>query len=252
MAQHIYVPDPTDTELAPKAKKSLAEPWGMIDHYGGQNTLGQVADGDTLFIMVHGSSEMPLLTCRKCVVDNKVGQRRYWSAAQMAALLKSDGLPLTHRDLNMLVCHAGESVGDLSIVKQRLAIQERVPAARNNAVEMKRLTKLYADLAPLTATSHFTNYGQTFPMGAQLFRELFLLGYNNLRITSYKAPVAQYFGMPSIGQKDFEVNLVVPGIHDPVEMSKCPHLVTVITKALFKRFGWKLSQAEKPQMLSCW
>ena len=35
-------------------------------------------------------------------------------------------------------------------------------------------------------------------------------------------------------------------------LAKCPAAITVITKALFKRFGWKLKQEEKPTMLSCW
>ena len=101
------------------------------------------------------------------------------------------------------------------------------------------------------APSHYTNDGQTFPMGAQLFRELSLRGYNNLRIISYKAPVATYFGVPSIDEPEMEINLELK-YKEWTPLAKCPTAIMVITKALFKRFGWKLKREEQPTMLSCW
>lgn len=250
MTLHIYVRDATDTDL-PDLANRLIRDWRMTGHYGGQKTLGGVGANDTLYLLMHGHGTMPLFTQRKCVVDGEANRPHFWSAEEMAALLESDGLPKTHRDINMLVCHAGESLGDRAIANQLLAIQAKVPAVRKNAVEMAALSNKYATLAAKMVPSGYSNAGQTFPMGAQLFRELSIRGYNNLRIVSYKAPVATYFGTPSIDHPDMEINLELkPKEWTP--LAKCPAAITVITKALFKRFGWKLKQEEKPTMLSCW
>lgn len=250
MTLHIYVPDATDTDL-PKLANRLITDWRMTGHYGGQKTLGGVGANDTLYLLMHGHGSMPLFTQRECVVDGEAGRAHYWSAEEMAALLESDGLPKTHRDINMLVCHAGESVGDLAMAKELLAIQAKVPAVRKDKVEMAALNKKYKALAAQMAPSHYTNDGQTFPMGAQLFRALSLRGYNNLRIISYKAPVATYFGTPSIDQPEMEINLEL-AYKEWTPLAKCPAAIMVITKALFKRFGWKLKREEQPTMLSCW
>ena len=118
-----------------------------------------------MYLLMHGHGSMPLFTQRKCVVDGEADRAHFWSAEEMAALLESDGLPKTHRDINMLVCHAGESVGDLAMAKELLAIQAKVPAVRKDKVEMAALNKQYKALAAQMAPSHYTtgpDVGMTF------------------------------------------------------------------------------------------
>jgi hypothetical protein len=224
----------------------------MRDHRGGGKTLSQLTSEDTLYFMAHGHRELPLFVLNQCTVNNEPKKRRYWSAAEIAALLQSDGLPKSHRNIHMLTCHAGESVASLKQAEARLSLFAKFRAAVAKKEDVTLIKAQYSELINNAAPSHYQSETQTFPLAAQLYRELYQRGYQNLRMIAYKAAVSFIFGTPMPGQTEPEIHLTLPS-GDDVPVRSFPNYAMVISKPLFKKLGWKLEAKDgTPNMLSCW
>lgn len=149
---------------------------------GGLKQLGTLAATDKLYIICHGHAQMPLFVTKK-------GR---WTAKQLADLVEADGLAKNHREIELLVCHAGESVSSAKAGNARLKIQQAATAAKAAG---KPTDKLVASYNKITGPkpAEFTSNTQLLPMAAQFVQELKNKRYTNIRIISYACPVAQYW-----------------------------------------------------------
>ncbi len=156
---------------------------------GGKKQLRNFAPPNyKLYVLAHGHGEMPLFKC-----NNKT-----WTATQLVQLLQSDGLSTAWRDIELLVCHAGESVNSVAVGNQLLEVFskskkfEKVPVF--GAIKMSNGRKEYAKIAKNgKKPSLFTDSDQLLPLAAQFTHALKHAGYTNFRVISYAAPVAQNF-----------------------------------------------------------
>lgn len=154
---------------------------------GGKGGLVNFDPRAKLYILSHGHSRMPMFT-------TKAGR---WTAAQLADLLVQDGLHKDQRDIELLVCHAGESVNTREGGTKLMAIAQQASAAKsqgnNNKVETLR--KKFESLSAKQQQPVFfeTNPEKLLlPMAAQLSQALRERRFTHFRIISYKCPVAQF------------------------------------------------------------
>lgn len=155
---------------------------------GGKNELGAFDPvRDKLYIIAHGHEQMPVFTCN----------RKSWSADQLVELLKSDGLSTQWGEIELLVCHAGESVNSAQVGNQLLAIRQKLrdKGITKGTGGFKKLEAKFASAASKgQRPGAFVSADQLLPLAAQFTQALKNAGYRRFRVTSYAAPVAQYFG----------------------------------------------------------
>lgn len=153
---------------------------------GGRKQLEKFTPTSKLYIVCHGHSRMPLF---------KTGGGT-WTAQQLVDLLVADGLPKDQREIELLVCHAGESVNTVENADKLLKLHGKAQA-------LKALGKSFASLgekfkktqAKGMQPSSFEGKDASkmlLPMAAQLSSSLKNAGYTHFRVISYKAAVAQY------------------------------------------------------------
>lgn len=151
---------------------------------GNTVALGTVDANAKLYIICHGHEEMPYFT---------VGKSR-WTAKEMADLLESSGLKKTHREIVMLVCHAGQSLGDKAVINQRVALQSTYDKVKN-ATSKKDLIKKtetlhkFDQLKDQASPTNFTNKEQVLPMICQLIDALKAKKYDFIRMQAFLGPV---------------------------------------------------------------
>ncbi len=148
---------------------------------GGGGGLGAFPTTSKLYIMAHGHSKMPVFSCNKKV----------WTASQLVALLKADGLSTKWRDIELLVCHAGESVNSQAVGGKLLGIRQQVDVV--GKVTPKLQTAWDATAKKGQAPGAFTSADQLLPLAAQFAQALKSGGFSTFRVISYAAPVAQNF-----------------------------------------------------------
>jgi hypothetical protein len=186
---------------------------------GGKKELGSFTPlTDKLYIIAHGHAQMPLFTCNK----------KHWNATELVDLLQTDGLPTTWRDIELLVCHAGESVNSVKVGSKLLALQQmgKDLKAQGVAPGSSQFTKLGKKFDAIAAKgpkpSAFTSDDQLLPLVAQFTQALKNKKYTNFRVISYAAPVAQNF---STGEVRLDLRKTGGEWGEP--LSKYPHLKKV-------------------------
>lgn len=139
---------------------------------------------DKLYIIAHGHSQMPVFKC-----DGKS-----WNATQLVRLLKEDGLSSQWRDIELLVCHAGESVNSVEVGNNLLAVRQQLrdKGIKPGTGAFEKLKAKYDSIASKgVAPRAFLSADQLLPLAAQFTQALKIGGYTHFRVISYAAPVAQ-------------------------------------------------------------
>jgi len=151
---------------------------------GNTVALGTVDPTAKLYIICHGHQDMPRFT---------VGKEK-WTAQEMADLLENSGLKKTHREIVMLVCHAGQTLGKQSVINQRLGIQSTYTKVKGSTGKIgkmreQRAINQFNELKDQASPTDFTNKDQVLPMICQLIDALKAKKYNFIRMQAFLGPV---------------------------------------------------------------
>ena len=151
---------------------------------GNTVALGTVDSTAKLYIICHGHEDMPLFT---------VGKEK-WTAQQMADLLESSGLKKTHREIVMLVCHAGQTLGSEAVINQRVGLQSTYDKVKHGTSKKDALKKAetlheFAELQDQASPTTFTDKDQVLPMVSQLIDALKAKKYDFIRMQAFLGPV---------------------------------------------------------------
>lgn len=182
---HLWAPSPDD-EIKSRANSYIRD-LKLYDRLlqSGTRELGNFSPDSKLYILAHGHSEIPAFS-------NKNGK---WTATQLANMLSGDGLPNNHREIELLVCHAGESVNNKKTGEKLLRTYQNYEAAKSGNRNVSKFKKLYNKInKKSTSPTFFEDDPEKLliPLAAQLVQSLKYIGYTNVRVISYKCPVAQY------------------------------------------------------------
>ncbi|MEE2789023.1 MAG: hypothetical protein VX589_16930 [Myxococcota bacterium] len=250
MADFLYIPNPTDTEMdTPAVMLKENFHFNIIGPEAGDAKFAQVTSADTVWMLCHGHEHQPLF-----ILPRSASGRKSWTAAEMATQFIDEGLdPIRTQNMVLLVCHAGESVGEIKEVERLMVLNARARTARADEDEKtyQKLLKAYTALVKKTEPpKHYTRAEQVFPLGAQLYRELYSRGFMNLRMKTFKAAVAKYWC--GIGKFEPRLDMRMHGGTWGETLSAHPDYVMVLTAALFKRLGWSLRTNDVRQPIACW
>lgn len=183
----IYCPG-VDEEMNQNLSRLVECKWADKSNVftGGKKELGRLDPSWKLYLLAHGHAQMPLFS-------TKAGK---WTAKQMVDLMVSDGLKKSHRVIELLVCHAGESITSKSAAKERMSLYQRFLLAQS-AKDQKKQNQLVQKFTKVVEKgpkpSAFTREDQTLPVCAQFVQELKHQGFSNIRVIGYAAPVCQYY-----------------------------------------------------------
>ena len=185
MENHLWGPMP-DAEMKELARLYIRD-LGLHATFlqNGACDLAKFAPQSKLYVLAHGHAQMPMFT-------NENGK---WSASQLALMLEADGLPKDQRDIELLVCHAGQSVNDKATASKLLKIFSKSEAAKAQGKGTGAFDAKYAEAAAKGTKPRFFESDPEallIPLAAQLAQALKRLGYTHFRVISYKCPVAQY------------------------------------------------------------
>jgi hypothetical protein len=182
-----------DTELTGRAQQYIKDLPNMWPHAleGGKGGLHIFDPTAKLYVLIHGHKSLPLFVTK--------GFKQGWTANQLAEQLRLDGLSLEQRDIELLVCHAGESVNTGKGAAQLAALREQNQKAlqANNKSKVAELARKWeALIAKQQPPKSFEDDPEhlLLPMAAQLASALRQRKFTHFRIISYKCPVAQYSG----------------------------------------------------------
>jgi len=154
---------------------------------GGATGLEKFRSNAKCYILAHGHAEMPVFSTKK-------GK---WTADQIASMLLASGLNPEIRKIEMLVCHAGESVNSIANGNELYELMRKHQAAKaanrpaqiaKIEAEYNKVTEYENRLKPLL---YIDPDNQLLPMAAGLSNALKKLGFSHFTLTSYKAPVKQ-------------------------------------------------------------
>lgn len=192
-AVYLPVQDKKLKEVAENAIYSLPNMHPKI-LTGQPNPLANLSPNVKLYLILHGHAKLP-----RFVVHGDNHNPISFAPAKLAEWIERDGLRKDHRELELLVCHAGESVGTKEIVKKREAIREKyhkVNASKKTEKQKQKLqNKLKTQFDKLgIEPSEFTKPDQWLPLAAELVDELKKRNYTNIRVIAYKGAVRQRFG----------------------------------------------------------
>ena len=162
-----------------------------------------------LYILAHGHEQMPVFSIKP----------HTWTPKELVALLYSDGLPTTWREIELLVCFAGASVNTTKIGDKLLGIRQnmldlRAQGVDREAPQIKQLSKKFDVVAAKGQDpSQFTSDAQLVPLAGQFVQALknHTPPYTHFRVISYAARVAQNF---SEGQVTLDVRRGKPKKRD--------------------------------------
>jgi hypothetical protein len=190
----IWIPGPFDKEMDARAL-AFIRVFGMFPRalHGGQRELDFLLQTTKLYILCHGDPNMPLFLTHG---SNGRGGG-HWSAQELADMLEADGLKRDHKDIELLVCHAGESVNTRANGAEMMRLRAEAIAARA-ARNDDQLAAARAVLAGLRASAPPSRFFEVdperwlVPMAGQLAAALRERGFTHFRLVSYKCPIAQY------------------------------------------------------------
>lgn len=189
----LWVPG-MDVEMRSRARGYISS---LINMYpiaieGGRGGLGDFMPTAKLYILAHGHNRLPMFKT----------EAGYWNADQLADLLLRDGLSLKQRDIELLVCYAGESVNTKDVAAKMMGLQTQYTAekAAGNESHVKQLVRKYEELEKKSHPQFFENDPESLllPLAAQLSQALRIRRFTHFRIISYKCPVAQYNPGPHV------------------------------------------------------
>jgi hypothetical protein len=172
--------------IAEQALKKLSDNYPELLE-GGKKQLGQFKPTQKLYIIAHGDLRMPIFRTDKT-----------FTATEVADLLVKDGLSLEQKEIELLVCHAGESVNTEKRSRYLMAM-------RNKIVETRKINTYAASVLSLRLNAETKNEkrpefydaqhstGRELPLGAQLVQALKSHNFTNLVITCYQAPITSTF-----------------------------------------------------------
>jgi hypothetical protein len=187
LANVIWCPS-FDTEMTGLMKNFISSYPNMhpTAMEGGAGGLDAFESTGTLFILAHGNEQIPVFMSNK----------RSFTAPKLAEMLELDGLAKDWREIELLVCHAGESVNSAKVGNQLLDLRGKSLQAQEQG-DMKNANKFRQAFGNVAKKSQpptpFTRKDQLLPLAALFTQALKERGYTNFRLTSYAAPVAQYF-----------------------------------------------------------
>ena len=185
----IWIPGSFDPEMDKRAL-IIIQAFAMFPRvlHGGEGELRYILPTTKLYILCHGDPNMPLF------VTHGGGS---WSASELAKMLAEDGLRKDHQDIELLVCHAGESVNTLANGTEMMRLRSEAKAARA-AGDDQRVINVRQEFAGLRASAPASQFFEVdpalwlVPMAGQLAAALREREFKNFRLVSYKCPVAQY------------------------------------------------------------
>jgi hypothetical protein len=183
----IFIPD-NDQEMIDNFhqisyfQKSSVYPNAFI---GGTGQLGSIKVTDRLTILCHGHGKLPLF----------VTHAGRWTAAQLAQLLVNDHLALAHREIELWVCHAGESIGTKQVVdkrfKQRDKLKQKVQQGKMSEKEASAKWDEFAQKGG--APKDFLTEQQVLPLAAEFTQAMKDRGFDYIRVIAYRSAVAQIY-----------------------------------------------------------
>ncbi len=190
ISKAIWIPGPFDEEMDGLAARFVQAAPNMSQAvlHSGQGGLANLHPQSKLYILAHGHPHMP-------VFCTKAGGS--WTAGKIAGMLRDDGLSLEHRDIELLVCHAGESVNTKSgaSAMMKLRTEANWARARNDQAKVSQLNTQFDGLkagAPAPQFFEVDPERWLLPLAAQLTGDLRRRGFTHFQLISYKCPVAQY------------------------------------------------------------
>ena len=104
--------------IAKQALKKLSDIYPELLE-GGKKQLAQFKPSQKLYIIAHGDPRMPVFRTDKT-----------FTATEVADLLVKDGLSLEQKEIELLVCHAGESVNTAKRAKYLMTLRNKVVETR--------------------------------------------------------------------------------------------------------------------------
>jgi hypothetical protein len=173
-------------DIAKQALKKLSDIYPRLLE-GGKKELGQFEPAQKLYIVAHGDPRMPIFRTDKT-----------FSATELADLLVKDGLSLEQKEIELLVCHAGESVNTEKRSNYLMKMRNKILETRN--VNPDAATRLSNRVQGETRNEKAPEFydaqhssGRELPLGAQLVQALKSHNFTNLLITCYQAPITSTF-----------------------------------------------------------
>ena len=205
------------------ALKGLAK-WN--NRRGGHGCLAGIGADDTLYVVIHGSGlsgmekagadrnaasevlkradniKRPLTAIDDLVDDGPAPEWKTYTAKHLAKTMRKEGLPTSHRLIELLACGGGFTdnafgrVQELTLAEQQLRvhfdleIQDALPKHRD-ALRARVAPRVEATLAPITARHQRMdarpNLKSSF--GERFYDALLELGYAGVRVHAYKGDV---------------------------------------------------------------
>jgi hypothetical protein len=193
----VYLPV-EDNELREVAKNAIYSLPNMHPEIltGKLQPLAKLSTNAKLYLILHGHSQLPRFVVNG---DDGGSNKGSFTAAELAEWIERDGLRKDHRELELLVCHAGQSVGTKQIVKKREAMQakwKKIEASNKTSQKKAALKQQLEDEFEALSgqPSEFTKPDQWLPLAAEFVDELKKRKYTNIRVIAYKGAVRQRFG----------------------------------------------------------
>jgi hypothetical protein len=173
-------------DIAKQALKKLSDMYPRLLE-GGKKELSQFEPTQKLYIVAHGDPRMPIFRTDKT-----------FSATDLADLLVKDGLSLDQKEIELLVCHAGESVNTEKRSNYLMKMRNKILETRNvNPDAASRLSNRVQSETRNEKKPEFYDAehssGRELPLGAQLVQALKSHNFTNLVITCYQAPITSTF-----------------------------------------------------------
>ena len=194
-------------DIAKQALKKLSDMYPRLLE-GGKKELSQFKPAQKLYIVAHGDPRMPIFRTNKT-----------FTATELADLLVKDGLSLEQKEIELLVCHAGESVNTEKRSNYLIKMRNKILQTRTvNADAASRLSnRLQAETRNEKAPEFYDaehSSGRELPLGAQLVQALKTHNFTNLLITCYQAPITSTFNngvvcLDLTGKKDVAGNPMI-------------------------------------------
>ncbi len=159
--------------------------------WGGGRNLNEMETNARLYLVAHNHYALS-----KFAVGTTT-----WTAAELAALLRNDRLPLGHRNIELLVCNAARSTVSVALAARfrQLSTEYHAAVAADDTRTADRRSATYDRLSEqLADAADYSDRRQMLPIACQLRAEMASLGYSDLTITCYKAPIAFVFSQREV------------------------------------------------------
>jgi hypothetical protein len=152
-----------------------------------RSNFGQFKPTQKLYGIAHGDPRMPIFRTDKT-----------FSATELADLLVKDGLSLEQKEIELLVCHAGESVNTTKRSQYLMTMRNKIVETRkvNTDTASQLSNRLQAETQKEKRPEFYDaqhSSGRELPLGAQLVQALKGHNFTNLLITCYQAPITSTF-----------------------------------------------------------